>query len=62
MSTDGLLPARLSYVSQGRHIPVVATCIACFVIALLATFFDIKVRSKFLEKEKRMIFVLYKRI
>ena len=45
MSTDGLLPSKLSYVSEGRHVPVIATCAACFIIALLATFFDIKVRE-----------------
>ncbi|CAF3304639.1 unnamed protein product [Rotaria socialis] len=42
MSTDGLLPSKLSYVNEGRHVPVIATCSACFIIALLATFFDIK--------------------
>jgi hypothetical protein len=42
MSTDGLLPAKLSYVSEGRHVPVFATCLACFIIAFLGTFFDIK--------------------
>jgi amino acid transporter len=45
MSTDGLLPSKLSYVSEGRHVPVIATCLACFIIALLGTFFDIKVRK-----------------
>ncbi|CAF3475120.1 unnamed protein product [Rotaria sp. Silwood1] len=42
MSTDGLLPSKLSYVSEGRHVPVIATCLVCFTIALLGTFFDIK--------------------
>ncbi|CAF2098350.1 unnamed protein product [Rotaria magnacalcarata] len=42
MSTDGLLPSKLSSVSEARHVPVIATCSACFIIALLATFFDIK--------------------
>ncbi|CAF0825292.1 unnamed protein product [Adineta steineri] len=42
MSTDGLLPSKLSYVSDGRHVPVIATCLVCVVIALLGTFFDIK--------------------
>ncbi|UJR36004.1 hypothetical protein I4U23_028743 [Adineta vaga] len=42
MSTDGLLPSKLSSVSKGRHVPVMATCLVCFVIALLGTFFDIK--------------------
>ncbi len=45
MSTDGLLPSKLSYVSEGRHVPVIATCLACFSIAILGTFFDIKVRK-----------------
>ncbi|CAF2479121.1 unnamed protein product [Rotaria sp. Silwood2] len=42
MSTDGLLPSKLSYVSEGRHVPIIATCLVCFTIALLGTFFDIK--------------------
>ncbi|CAF0734934.1 unnamed protein product [Rotaria sordida] len=42
MSTDGLLPSKLSYVSEGRHVPVIATCLTCVTIALLGTFFDIK--------------------
>jgi amino acid transporter len=46
MSTDGLLPAKLSYVSEGRQVPVFATCLACFIIAILGTFFDIKVQKK----------------
>jgi amino acid transporter len=46
MSTDGLLPAKLSYVSERRHVPVFATCLACFIIACLGTFFDIKVFRK----------------
>lgn len=46
MSSDGLLPSKLSYVSEGRHVPIIATCSTCFIIALLSTFFDIKVRKK----------------
>ena len=42
---DGLLPSKLSYVNKGRHVPVMATCLVCFVIALLGTFFDIKVNE-----------------
>lgn len=45
MSTDGLLPRKLSYVSQGRHVPLVSTLLASTIIALLATFFEIKVKS-----------------
>jgi amino acid transporter len=45
MSTDGLLPSKLSYVNQGRHVPIIATCLTCFMIAFLGTFFDIKVRG-----------------
>lgn len=43
MSIDGLLPSKLSYVNVERQVPVVATVFACIFIALLATFFDIKV-------------------
>lgn len=46
MSNDGLLPSKLSYVSKGRHVPVVATLLACLIIAFLATFFDIKVNRR----------------
>nr|ACI90334.1 solute carrier family 7-like protein [Philodina roseola] len=42
MSTDGLLPQILSYVSQGQHVPLVATLIASSVIALFATFLEVK--------------------
>ena len=45
MSTDGLLPAKLSYVSAGRHVPIIATILVCIIIAILGTFFDIKVRA-----------------
>jgi amino acid transporter len=45
MSTDSLLPSKLSYVNQGRHVPIIATCLTCFMIAFLGTFFDIKVRG-----------------
>lgn len=46
MSTDGLLPSKFSSISEKRHAPIIATCSACFVIALLGTFFEIKVRRK----------------
>jgi len=52
MSTDGLLPAKLSYVSEGRQVPVFATCLACFIIAILGTFFDIKVRKINIERKE----------
>ncbi|CAF1017363.1 unnamed protein product [Didymodactylos carnosus] len=42
MSNDGLLPSKLSYVSPSRHVPVLAACLSCIIISLLATFFDIK--------------------
>lgn len=42
MSTDGLLPSKLSAVNEKRHVPIFATCLVCFIIALLGTFFDIK--------------------
>lgn len=42
MSTDGLLPTKLSSVNERQHVPVFATCLACCIIAFLGTFFDIK--------------------
>jgi amino acid transporter len=59
MSTDGLLPAKLSYVTDGRHVPIVATCLACFIIACLGTFFDIKVlKNKCQERLTEIVFFL----
>lgn len=56
MSTDGLLPRQLGYVSPGRHVPLVATFLATSIIALLATFFEIKVKCF------SIVFILSKRV